>query len=227
MSETAETQKSATGGGYRKTFDKECSSFLRAAVRTYVLCSGREGAESEFLEFIYNPMLTNFTLDPAAMLRAYDSLEREKRDYKETLRLACAYQIAAAQAFDAGGGGQAWIRLCRAEYYLGRTHQRLITPVMLKRIGKKRAGSGGDAKNVARNLARERARQLVLQNPGKYTSASHAAERLQKEVYDYVIEIYEDPARREKYGIQSKPPHFATSTMRRWFDDIDFSTCKS
>lgn len=202
-------------GGYRKAFDKVCSTFLKDAVRTHVLCSGKEGSENEFLEAVYNPMVTNTKLDPVAIARLYQSMEREERTYTETLRLACAYQIAAIQAFDGGKGGRAWSFLCRAEYWLGRTHQKLVTPVMLKRITLKRASKGGAEryKNKGYGPVKEFALGLVAGKEHTFRTKNHAATELKQEVLDF--------AKKNKIVMFETQ---MVGNLNRWFTGITFGS---
>ncbi|WP_179400692.1 hypothetical protein [Burkholderia guangdongensis] len=217
-----------SSSGYRKTFDNMCDGFLRMAANTYQACTGKD--EFDFLDTVYYPLLRQHELDPRAMQREY--LKNKRPDYMDTFRLACAYRSAATHAFNSGDGGTAWTFLCRANYYLGRTQTRAMQPVVVARqVGKElrtkisdRTRAGGDAKNIARNLAVQRARQLVAASPNLYSSASQAAGKLQDQINSYIQAIYDDKAQREQYGIQSKPQKFASSTIRRWFDGIDFKS---
>ncbi|MGF6409570.1 hypothetical protein [Paraburkholderia sp. MM5482-R1] len=187
--------------GYRKAFDKQCSSFLQMAVGTYEICTRPSGTADEFLETVYNPMLTDFSLDPVAMQSEFKKLQRLP-DYRDFLRLACAYQIAAVRALDSNKGSKSLTFLCRANYYLGRTQEKAMLTIGVKRVIKRQrtaaAGSGGKGKADKRTPLIEYARKLAVD--GGYTSQKHAAMRIVNPVVAKAKELgipfdAEDPAR--------------------------------
>ncbi|MEX3928175.1 hypothetical protein AB4Y36_29635 [Paraburkholderia sp. BR10936] len=167
---------------YRKAFDIGCSSFLKIACSTYLACAGKDATEIAFLESIYNPMLTDTQLDPKAIQAA---LPKGKRpEYTEYLRLACAFQIASISTFDSGNGPQAWLYLCRANYYIGRTHRAAMATVGAQRVissrGRKNASVGKEKYGQVKEYA-----VGLLKLPHTFPNRNQAAIHLAQQVFDF------------------------------------------